>query len=315
MGPSSSPERIPLVVGERIDARAVRSPPAPRAPPAVSRHHFRNIRPPGDETRPRRRIDDVRLTPLPRLLPSPRRRSARLSASGVEDGPSPARRAPRSACLARSRSPPSRPSRACPPSVRPSRSSARALPTTTRAPRASAPSLATRVFTPSTCSCGPPSTFAATTCATPDENVLRAKTTTAEFIYPQWLRAPLLSDPRRVADPTDAHLMLMTDSMVDVSPFIAKFVWHATHPEKTPDSWDRLDEWWRSVVTATRRAANSSPRRRNASRRSATRSRTPARPSRGGRTSFLPSGCSRATTWRPSCDCARRFGRRRTTAR
>ena len=167
MGPSSSPERIPLVVGERIDARAVRSPPAPRAPPAVSRHHFRNIRPPGDETRPRRRIDDVRLTPLPRLLPSPRRRSARLSASGVEDGPSPARRAPRSACLARSRSPPSRPSRACPPSVRPSRSSARALPTTTRAPRASAPSLATRVFTPSTCSCGPPSTFAATTCATP----------------------------------------------------------------------------------------------------------------------------------------------------
>ena len=81
----------------------------------------------------------------------------------------------------------------------------------------------------------------------PDENVLRAKTTTAEFMYPQWLRAPLLSDPRRVADPTDAHLMLMTDSMVDVSPFIAKFVWHATHPEKTPDSWDRLDEWWRSV--------------------------------------------------------------------
>lgn len=81
----------------------------------------------------------------------------------------------------------------------------------------------------------------------PDENVLRAKTTTAEFMYPQWLRAPLLSDPRRVADPTDANLMLMTDSMVDVSPFIAKFVWHATHPEKTPDSWTRLDEWWTTV--------------------------------------------------------------------
>ena len=148
----------------------------------------------------------------------------------------------------------------------------------------------------------------------PPENVLRAKTTTAEFMYPQWLRAPLLSDPRRVADPTDAHLMLMTDSMVDVSPFIAKFVWHATHPEKTPTAGTASTSGG-GASTATRRAANSSPRRRNASRRSATRSRTPARPSRGGRTSFPPSGCSRATTWRPSCDCARRFGRRRTTAR
>ena len=80
----------------------------------------------------------------------------------------------------------------------------------------------------------------------PDESVLTAKTTPAEFMYPQWLRAPLRQDKRRVPTPENADLLIMTDNLVDVSPFISKFVWHTGHPEKD-GQWTRLDEWWQSV--------------------------------------------------------------------
>jgi len=80
-----------------------------------------------------------------------------------------------------------------------------------------------------------------------DEHVLTAKTTPAEFMYPQWLRNPLRADSRRVASPEYADLLIMTDSFVDISPFVAKFVWHTGHPEKSQGSWGRLIEWWSSV--------------------------------------------------------------------
>lgn len=81
-----------------------------------------------------------------------------------------------------------------------------------------------------------------------DAEILEAKTTPAEFMYPLWLRAPLRADPRRTGKPNDADLMVMTDSFVDVSPFTAKFVYHVMHPEKTADTWDRLERWWTSEV-------------------------------------------------------------------
>ena len=77
----------------------------------------------------------------------------------------------------------------------------------------------------------------------PDSDVLAAKTTPAQFMYPEWLRAPLRADPRRVADPKDADLLVVTDSLVDVSPFVAKFAWHATHAG-AGDGWAEMDAWW-----------------------------------------------------------------------
>jgi len=81
----------------------------------------------------------------------------------------------------------------------------------------------------------------------PDANVLAAKTTPSQFMYPQWLRAPLRLDKRRVPTPDAADLLIMTDNLVDIAPFTAKFVWHTGHPEQLPGSWQRLDEWWRGV--------------------------------------------------------------------
>ena len=81
-----------------------------------------------------------------------------------------------------------------------------------------------------------------------DVAILEAKTTPAEFMYPIWLRAPLRSDPRRTGHPTEADLMVMTDSLVDVSPFTAKFVYHTMHPERTPKSWERMERWWSGEV-------------------------------------------------------------------
>lgn len=78
-----------------------------------------------------------------------------------------------------------------------------------------------------------------------DGDILRAKTTTAQFMYPTWLVPPLRADPRRVGRPEDADLIVLTDDLVDVSPFIAKFAWHASHPEETEGSWARLEKWWR----------------------------------------------------------------------
>ena len=79
----------------------------------------------------------------------------------------------------------------------------------------------------------------------PDDDVLAAKTTPAQFMYPEWLRAPLRADPRRVETPEDADLLVVTDSLVDVSPFAAKFAWHATHAaSRAGDGWAEMDEWW-----------------------------------------------------------------------
>jgi hypothetical protein len=77
----------------------------------------------------------------------------------------------------------------------------------------------------------------------PDSDVLAAKTTPAQFMYPEWLRAPLRADKRRVSDPADADLVVVTDSLVDVSPFVAKFAWHATHAGRG-DGWAEMDAWW-----------------------------------------------------------------------
>ena len=81
-----------------------------------------------------------------------------------------------------------------------------------------------------------------------DTDILEAKTTPAEFMYPMWLRAPLRRDPRRTGKPDDADLMVMTDSFVDVSPFAAKFVYHTMHPEKDANTWDKLEGWWSDEV-------------------------------------------------------------------
>ena len=79
----------------------------------------------------------------------------------------------------------------------------------------------------------------------PDDDVLAAKTTPAQFMYPEWLRAPLRADPRRVETPEDADLLVVTDSLVDVSPFAAKFAWHATHAaSRAGDGWAEMDRWW-----------------------------------------------------------------------
>ena len=79
----------------------------------------------------------------------------------------------------------------------------------------------------------------------PDSDVLAAKTTPAQFMYPEWLRAPLRADARRVSDPADADLLVVTDSLVDVSPFVAKFAWHATHKKAgRGDGWAEMDAWW-----------------------------------------------------------------------
>ena len=82
----------------------------------------------------------------------------------------------------------------------------------------------------------------------PDSDVLAAKTTPAQFMYPEWLRAPLRADPRRVADPKDADLLVVTDSLVDVSPFAAKFAWHAAREnDGGTDGWAEMDAWWAST--------------------------------------------------------------------
>ena len=81
-----------------------------------------------------------------------------------------------------------------------------------------------------------------------DTEILEAKTTPAEFMYPMWLRAPLRRDPRRTGKPNEADLMVMTDSFVDVSPFAAKFVYHTMHPEKDATTWDKLEGWWSDEV-------------------------------------------------------------------
>jgi hypothetical protein len=81
-----------------------------------------------------------------------------------------------------------------------------------------------------------------------DSAILGAKTTTSQFMYPMWLRAPMRADPRRTAKPTDADLMVMTDSFVDVSPFTAKFVYHTLNPEKDAASWAKLGQWWDAEV-------------------------------------------------------------------
>ena len=79
----------------------------------------------------------------------------------------------------------------------------------------------------------------------PDSDVLAAKTTPAQFMYPEWLRAPLRADPRRVADVDSADLLVVTDSLVDVSPFAAKFAWHATHAaSRAGNGWAEMDAWW-----------------------------------------------------------------------
>ena len=82
----------------------------------------------------------------------------------------------------------------------------------------------------------------------PDDDVLAAKTTPAQFMYPEWLRAPLRADPRRVADVDSADLLVVTDSLVDVSPFAAKFAWHAAREnDGGTDGWAEMDAWWAST--------------------------------------------------------------------
>ena len=48
-----------------------------------------------------------------------------------------------------------------------------------------------------------------------------------------------------VADVDSADLLVVTDSLVDVSPFAAKFAWHATHAaSRAGNGWAEMDAWW-----------------------------------------------------------------------